>query len=408
MGSCSIFAEDHGFSSEPLNDPEIFPFQIEEQVLTVDTLAVGLNLEVTDFKMTYKHKSPYEDLPPKSFWKTGVAMADPDSLESIYTPKFGIQRAWRIATIGSCFAQYIHRYLSASGLNVIDLEPPPLGLPDAMHAKYGYSIYSARYGNIYTMPQLLQLTKEALGAVNVSPSLLVWEKDGAFYDSLRPGVEPDGLRSAEEVLVHRALHLARVRDVFVSADVFIITLGLTEYWEHRREGIVFPSAPGVIAGSYSDQDYFLHNSLISELIACFDEFMVRVGEFRQGSPFHVVLTVSPVPMTATATGSHVLVANSYSKSTMRSLAGYATCHYQNVDYFPSYELITNPRLHSTAYQPNLRSVRPGVVSMALNSFARAHGLQTPLDIQEDRSSEQSPQHPTNLACEEALLGSFNN
>ena len=62
-------------------------------------------------------------------------------------------------------------------------------------------MYSARYGNIYTVRQLLQLAQEVAGEWN--PENYIWEKDGKFYDALRPAVEPEGLNSPEEVIEHR-------------------------------------------------------------------------------------------------------------------------------------------------------------------------------------------------------------
>ena len=38
------------------------------------------------------------------------------------------------------------------------------------------------------------------------------------------------------------------RRAFEKMDVFIFTLGLTEAWLDRRDGAVFPLAPGVVGG----------------------------------------------------------------------------------------------------------------------------------------------------------------
>src|ERR1700721_1207571 len=104
--------------------------------------------------------SPYEDLPPNRFWKTGVSAQHPLTVEDLYRRKFDIHRTDRIATAGSCFAQHIARHLRAKGYAVIDAEPAPSVLPDAMAQQFGYRMYSGRYGNIYTARQLLQLLLE--------------------------------------------------------------------------------------------------------------------------------------------------------------------------------------------------------------------------------------------------------
>ena len=116
----------------------------------------------------------------------------------IFKEKIDILEDTRIATAGSCFAQHISRHLKKNGYNVLDFEPAPPGLQNDMHQKYGFSMYSARYGNIYTVRQLLQLTLEAAGTS--TPTNYIWEKNGRFFDALRPNIEPDGLDSLEELL----------------------------------------------------------------------------------------------------------------------------------------------------------------------------------------------------------------
>jgi hypothetical protein len=52
-----------------------------------------------------------------------------------------------------------------------------------------------------------------------------------------------------------------------------------------------------------------------------------------------VVTVSPVPLHATFTGQDVVIANAYSKATLRSVAGAFCATHDDVDYFPSYEMV---------------------------------------------------------------------
>jgi len=172
------------------------------------------------------NEHPYNQLPPSAFWRTGVSQENPNALEEIYTKKYTIRRKTKIATSGSCFAQHIARHLLKRGYKVLDLEPPPPGLPAELHLKYGFSTYSARYGNIYTTRHLLQLAREA--AEEWSPADWIWERDGRFYDAFRPSVEPRGLGSPDEVIAHRKYHIERTKQLFKELDLFIFTFGLTE------------------------------------------------------------------------------------------------------------------------------------------------------------------------------------
>ena len=130
--------------------------------------------------------NPYKNLPASAFWKTGVAEESPYSIQNIYKKKFDLSGDSRIATAGSCFAQHISRKLKSNGYNVLDVEPPPPGLTNNLHQRHGFSMYSARYGNIYTVRQLLQLAQEVAG--KRAPEDYVWEKNGKFFASDGPTV----------------------------------------------------------------------------------------------------------------------------------------------------------------------------------------------------------------------------
>jgi len=346
-------------------------------------------------------KNPYSDLPKSAFWKTGVAQENPYAIEGIYKKKFDIPANAKIATAGSCFAQHISRHLKKNGYNVLDVEPPPPGLPENLHQKFGFSMYSARYGNIYTVRQLLQLAQEVAG--EWTPQNYIWEKNGKFYDALRPAVEPGGLDSPEEVIEHRRFHVLKVKELFESLDLFIFTLGLTEMWVHKKSGTVYPTAPGTLIGDYDEHLYEFQNSQFSEIIRDFNLFQKVLRSIRCGKSFKCLLTVSPVPLTATASGKHVLVSTVYSKSTLRSIAGQLSSNQAHIDYFPSYEIVTNPRMHSSAFSDNLRSVRDENVEIIMKHFFKEH----PAVLQGEKgSSHSSGKTKEDVQCEEALLEAF--
>ncbi len=351
--------------------------------------------------------NPYSNLPDKSFWRTGVAQASPLDLQGIYTKKFDISHDCRIATAGSCFAQHISKHLSSSGFTVLDVEPPPAGLPTELHHKFGFSMYSARYGNIYTSLQLLQLAKEVSGLA--TPSNIVWTRDGSYYDALRPAVEPEGLASECELMEHRRWHIARVRELFESMDLFIFTLGLTEAWVHQS-GTVYPTAPGVVAGSYDEREYHFQNFNYNDVVNSFKEFQ-RVIQMIRGSKDEpkYLLTVSPVPLVATATDNHALVATTQSKAVLRAAAGFLSEQKENVDYFPSYEIITNQVAKSQFYKENFRSITAAGVETVMRSFFSEHKPFVS-ELGNTLGDAEKPSAKTrsvdDVQCEDALLEQF--
>lgn len=313
--------------------------------------------------------NPYSKLPRHSFWRNGVAEGSPFDPQGIYARKWELPVEGKIATAGSCFAQHIARHLRSNGYQVLDAEPPPIGLEPEKHLEFGYSMYSARFGNIYTVHQLLQLAREALG--EFQPAEPAWERDGRFYDSQRPAIEPNGFESVEELLDHRQYHLKKVRLMLESMAVFVFTLGLTEAWVHKESGTVFPVAPGTAAGSFSPDRHAFKNFSYLEIVQAFDAFEALLRRVRGELP-KMILTVSPVPLVATATGAHVLPATAYSKATLRAVAGDIAASRSNVDYFPSFEIVTNPSARSVFYEPNLRSVQSTGVEVVMRTFFEQH------------------------------------
>jgi hypothetical protein len=363
--------------------------------------------------------SPYSGLGPEAFWRTGVAEANLSAPEQLYRKKFDIASSDRIATAGSCFAQHIGRNLRSRQFSVIDAEPAPAGLARAEHNRFGYSIYSARYGNVYSVRQMLQLAKEAFGETGSSE--IAWRgKNGRYFDALRPGVEPDGLFSIEEVIAHRRYHLKKVAEVLSTMDIFIFTMGLTETWVDRRTGTVLPTAPGTIAGEFDDNLYQFHNLNLLEIYQDFIEVMQVLERQRgPGRPLRYIITVSPVPLTATASGKHVLAATIYSKSVLRAVAGQLANEFPSIDYFPSFEIVCNPWGAQRFYEANMREVRPEGVAAVMRVFFSEHlpSEQAPVRLRAGtraklRVTVAAPQggkpgkSEGDVICEEELLNAF--
>lgn len=310
--------------------------------------------------------SPYQGIEARAFWRTHAEGAYPP--EDIYRPKWVLSKTDRIVTAGSCFAQHVGRALLSNGFNVLDGEPPPEDLDPARRTEHGYGMYSARYGNIYTTRQLRQLIEEAWDGPRDFDA--VWMKNGRYHDALRPNVDPQGLASEQEIRDGRAKHLDAVRATFSAADVFIFTLGLTEAWEHKPSGQVYPTAPGTVAGVLDPAIHSFVNFRAAEVRA---DLVAALTRLKALNPkLRVLLTVSPVPLTATASGEHVLTASTWSKSTLRAVAGELAQDFPEVDYFPSYEIVTSTKAGASFFEPNLRQVTEAGVARVMSVFTAAH------------------------------------
>ena len=150
--------------------------------------------------MTSALKHPYRGLPDHQFWRHAVQGGDPGLLDPLTGTSFKITPGDAVAAAGSCFAQHIARHLMASGFNYLQTEAPEM--PDE-------PVFSARFGNIYTVRQLRQVLLRAYGLHR--PTDRAWRtKEGLWIDPFRPQMFPQGFGSPEDVASARETEPAKV------------------------------------------------------------------------------------------------------------------------------------------------------------------------------------------------------
>ena len=309
---------------------------------------------------------PYSGAAPHRLWRKAVS-APGDATDPVADFPFRLRPQDKVVAAGSCFAQHVSRRLQAGGFTFLVTETAHPILPAEVASAFNYGRYSARYGNIYTARQLLQLIRRAYG--RFQPEEDGWQApDGAWFDPFRPQIQPGGFPTAEEYRLDRAQHFAAVRRAFEEMDAFVFTLGLTESWEAAADGAAFPVCPGTAAGTFDSGRHVFRNHTVEEVTA---DLTAAVRELRAVNPgVKVILTVSPVPLVATAEDAHVLVATTLSKSVLRVAAGAVAVREPDVAYFPSYEIITGPQARGRYFAEDLRSVTEEGVDRVMALFFR--------------------------------------
>jgi hypothetical protein len=256
-----------------------------------------------------------------------------------------------------------------------------------MAADYGYGVFTARYGNIYTARQFLQTIKRAYGLF--VPRDDAWlAPNGRVVDPYRPRIQPDGFSCQEELIADRAQHFAAIRRAIEEARVFVFTLGLTEAWFNKSDGAVYPLCPGVAGGVFDDAQHGFANLGVMEVIADLSE---SIALMRERNPdLRLILTVSPVPLVATMEDRSVLASTTYSKSVLRVAAEEVAARYEGVDYFPSYEIITGNHTRGRYFDDDLREVTAEGVAHVMRLFLRHYGTAAarPTSMSHPSSTEQ--------------------
>ena len=198
----------------------------------------------------------------------------------------------------------------------------------------------------------------------------------------------------------REYHLSKVKSLVGQADLFVFTFGLTEAWECISDGAILPTCPGTIGGTFDASRYRFKNFTFGEVMADAESFISYA--LSKNPKMKFLFTVSPVPLTATATDEHVLSATVYSKSVLRAVCGELRSKYQCVDYFPSYELVASHPMRAMYFMPNLRAVASEGVEIVMNTFFRAQGDDesgSTVDVIEQKSD-------LDPVCEEVILETF--
>jgi len=292
---------------------------------------------------------PYKNQPDTSFWSRSVSSGfNSEEIMNGLPPLFRLQD--KVVSAGSCFASNLVPYIEKAGLTYVRTEELPKIFSE-LGENLGYANFSAAYGNIYTSRQLMQLYLRSLG--EFKPVEDRWHVDGFVIDPFRPGLKFPA-ESDQEFDFLTESHLHATKSAFESADVFVFTLGLTEAWMSKIDKSTYPACPGTISGEFDEKKYQFVNLSVHEVVNDMSTFIEKLR--KRNKKVRFVLSVSPVPLVATATQSHVLTASIYSKSVLRVAAEELTKNFKNVYYFPAYEIITGPQASQDFFEPDRRNV----------------------------------------------------
>ena len=324
---------------------------------------------------------PYLGKPDYQFWKLEPAIENPAAFDPVITTSFKIAKTDPVVTAGSCFAQHVARHLARSGFNFLVTEKPHPIIPAEIAEHFNYGVFTARYGNVYTARQLKQLLQRAYGSFE--PIESAWQtKAGHLVDPFRPHIQEGGFASEDELQADRKIHFGAFRQAIESMSVFVFTLGLTESWMDVRDGSVFPLAPGVAGGKFDESVFVFHNFGVEGVVT---DMQWSIDFIRERNPAaRFLITVSPVPLNATAANRHVFVSTTYSKAVLRVAAETICSQNEFCDYFPSFEIITSPYARGSYYAADCREVTEAGVKHVMSTFLRHYG---------DGDASQEPSMP---------------
>lgn len=190
--------------------------------------------------------------------------------------------------------------------------------------------------------------------------------DDRFVD---PSIRESGALSKEEVQARRHSVTEYFRKAF-SADVVVVTLGLTETWVDQFTSLRLAEAPNRrLLTEHPSRFRFERLNYADTLNSLLGIHNMLLQFGKPG--VKVIATVSPVPLTRTFTGQDVIVANTASKTLLRSAVEAWVERCEEVDYFPSYEAATVSDARFV-WEADRRTVRDTAVETIVSTFMQRY------------------------------------
>lgn len=221
--------------------------------------------------------------------------------------------------MGSCFAREIKDHLEANGFNYVSCGDGP-----AM--RHG----SAPWERVYNTACIRQEIQRAFGRFS---SDVLDLPDGRAVDPHRKNTT---FKSASQAKYACETDAAHSQEALLAAEVFVVTLGLSEVWFDKKTGKAFAEPPP--SSVFNEHDHGFKLLSPSENIENLQSALDLLK--RQNPNIQVILTVSPIPLRATFLKRSAIVSNNVSKSSLVWAAHEIVDKYNWVHYFPSYEIVT--------------------------------------------------------------------
>lgn len=241
-----------------------------------------------------------------------------------------------IVAFGSCFAENITYWLSQRNFNVLTSKDGDWG--DTYIVRFGEGMV-----NSFAIRQQFE-----------------WAFEGKeFADDLWHGY--DAAAQGYDETIRKS-----TRDVFMAADFFIITLGLSEVWSNKKTGDVFWRA--VPEDKYDPSRHEFRVSTHKENQENIAAIYKLIRKHRPDAK--IMFTLSPVPLVATFRPVSCITANSVSKAILRSaLDEFLREHQpqdQDLHYWPSYEIVMD--VFADRWRQDRRHVKREILDYIMTMF----------------------------------------
>lgn len=248
---------------------------------------------------------------------------------------FHVDHSTRLMTIGSCFSEAMGQKLSENR----------------------FQVKSNPFGTIFNPISIFKLLEVAIDCSQPSKSGYV-QSSGIHqhldFHSQFGAVSKTELTSTLERAV------ISTHDFLKSADVLIITSGSAIVYEYQKTTKIVTNCHKLPQREF--RKFMLHTDLIT---SAFNVLLEKLNAFND--QLQIILTISPVR--------HVrdtLVTNSLSKALLKTTSNEIVQKYNNVSYFPSFEIMIDDLRDYRFYKPDMLHPNETAEEYIWNKFVETY------------------------------------
>jgi hypothetical protein len=276
--------------------------------------------------------------------------------------------------IGSCFANELRTALEMRGFDVYPKCSSEILkdiFPDANQAASAWTTYGGKQGwwddrahlQCYNTFSIRQEFEKAYGEWKQSEDdyIAVGAGEGKtqYWDPYRRSIYTYNPEDLKKIIRQ---HDKVLREGILEADVIVITLGLIEVFKrHLNKKATCQYNRHFVKEVDFEVSSFQDN---------YDNIKRVCDLIKENHPEKkIILTTSPVALVQTFRNMDVVVANCESKSLLRTVAGQISREYDNVHYYPSYEICM---FNKNTFKKDLRHVTEHRVKSIMDTFVQTH------------------------------------
>jgi len=142
----------------------------------------------------------------------------------------------------------------------------------------------------------------------------------------------------ETRLKQRRDEIANLYKKILDSDVLILTLGLVECWYDNKSACFLNKAPSKALIAENPERFVFCRLDSDDVVSKMTKAIELLNSFKN---INIILTVSPVPLEASFHPTGAVISNCYSKAVLRVASDLLVNKFDNVDYFPSFEIVNS-------------------------------------------------------------------